>query len=122
MGRRRVPAGLLAEGDEVSNPLVSKILFVSVLVYKSNVCVFLDPVLLVTLQVSPFLAVGLARAYICGIRYLRGFLFLQVSPFQVFDHPGAYICGIADQLVKDLWWAQDCWPGACDHGIFRGHR
>ena len=58
----------LAEGD-VSNPLVSKIIFVSVLVYKSNVCVFLDPVLLVTLQVSPFL--DLTRVYICGIRYLR---------------------------------------------------
>ena len=51
-----------------------------------------------------------------------GLLFLQVSPFQVFDHPGAYICGIADQLVKDLRWAQDCWLGTCDHGIFRGHR
>ena len=71
MGRRRAPAGLVAEGDEVSNPLVSKILFVSVLVYKSNVCVFLDPVLLVTLQVSPFLVFDLPRVYICGIRYLR---------------------------------------------------
>ena len=71
MGRRRAPVGSLAEGDEVSNPLIPKIHFVSVLVFKSNVCVFLNPVLLVTLQVSPFLVFDLPRAYICGIRYLR---------------------------------------------------
>ena len=69
MGRRRVPAGSLAEGDQVRDPLLPKIHFVSVLVLKSHVCVCLDPVLLVTLQVSPFL--DLPRVYICGIRYLR---------------------------------------------------
>ena len=81
MGWRRAPAGSLAEGDQVRDPLLPKIHFVSVLVLKSHVCVCLDPVLLVTLQVSPFLAFDLPRAYICGIRYLRGLLFLQVSPF-----------------------------------------
>ena len=60
----------------------------------------LDPVLLVTLQVSPFL--DLPRVYICGIRYLRRAPVPAGLPFQVIDHPGAHICGIADQLVKDL--------------------
>ena len=49
MGRQRAPVGSLAESDQVSNPLIPKIHFVSVLVLKSNICVSLDPVLLVTL-------------------------------------------------------------------------
>ena len=56
MGRRRAPAGSLAEGYEVRNPLIPETHFVSVLVLKSNVCVCLDPILLPHPQVSPFLA------------------------------------------------------------------
>ena len=41
--------GSLAEGQEVRNPLIPETHFLSVLVLKSNICVSLDPVLLVTL-------------------------------------------------------------------------
>ena len=114
MGRRRAPAGSLAEGQEVRNPLIPETHFLSVLALKSNICVSLDPVLLVTLKVSPFLVFDFPRYTSAVSAIFGGLLFLQVSPFQVFNHPGANICGIADQLVEDLRRAQDCWPGACD--------
>ena len=119
MGRRRAPVGSLAEGDEVSNPLVSK-LFLFVLVFKSNVCVFLDPVLLVTLQVSPFL--DLPRVYICGIRYLRrapvpvGLSLSSVRP------PGGVHLSDRRSAGEGPGVGSRLLPGACDHGIFRGHR
>ena len=100
MGRRRPPAGSLAEGDQVRNPLIPKIHSISVLVLKSHVYMCLDPILLPHPQVSPFLAFDRPRQHICGVA-VQSVCFCGIFGGQVASgDPPKDPCGPAGSLAE----------------------